>query len=142
MQIKNLELTKEQRALLKKCSPINLEKTFEYVPAAYRLLPIELRPVFTLQPVSGLAIVEDEDLMNGQIEIVQGESPKINIHRGKFTAGICRRGVVSWKNYRDFETDEEIKFNIEALPKDLAYEIADVVLRSNELTEEEKLGLK
>lgn len=145
MKVLDMDLTPEQECKLKSFLPIKPVELFRYTPRVYRELglPKETWPVFELMPLSGMETVEAEDAMHGAVVVDQkDQTGSVSIQRGKFTAHVCRRGVRGWRNYRDLATGEEIPFDISRLPKDLLYELSNVILENARMTEEELRGLR
>lgn len=143
--IKDVVITPEMEARLRRFSPVRIDGTFEYIPIAYRDMPDAIRPVFVLRELSGTEAVETGDAMRGEVELDGSASAKrINIKQGAYTLAVCRKGIRGWRNYFDLSSGKEIAFDKElgAVPRDLLYELCNAILTHSTLKEEEIVGLK
>ena len=143
MVIRNVELTPEVVERLRKYAPIRSTATFPYVPKAYRDLPEDVRPVFELRRLNGVEVLKQMDSMRGKVEFTATGGGSVAISRGQVVIDTCRRGIVGWKNYIDFQTGEEIVFDKElsALPDQLMCELCDAITEGVPLSDDEVQSL-
>jgi len=138
-----LELTKETRERLSKFLPITLGKTFKYVPRIFREEFPEDKsqwPIFILKFLSGVELAKSEDRLYGMIggDLNDAAFGKISVSRGAFVEHICRTGIVGWSGYG---VEYDGPNSIDALPKELLYELTNAITEHRELSEEELRGL-
>jgi len=146
MNIKNVELTPEMESSLRLFSPIKINETFEYVPKAWREddIPKEIRPIFTLRPLSGVESIESGDDMRGTVKYAADGQSEMLFNHGKYVMSVCRKGIVGWKNYLDIDTGEEVPYEkgLAYLSPELLRELSNVILSRGQLSPEEVTGLK
>lgn len=130
MNIKNVELTKEQERELRQFLPIKPRDAFDYVPKAFRSLPETARPVFHLHSLPGDRSVELSDDMS----VRDGNATTY----GKYATSVCREGLDGWDNYFDVPYEG----NISPLSPALIYELSNTILSRGRLAKEEELGLE
>lgn len=140
--MKDIVISKEYLDKIRRFSAIRPDETFQYIPLVYRDFEENIRPVFTLRPVSGEKVLRYSDEMSGEVSSVNG-SLNVKVRRGKFQINVVKDGLVKWENYYDIN-GRVIPFdnNFECLPKSMITELSEAILTRASLTEEEVLGLK
>ena len=138
-----LEMTPERIKKIEDAyRPIDISGTFIYVPVAFRDLPIEKRPIFSLKKLDSLTVLRSEDKLYTKVYEESGKS-RIDVSRGAFMAHVCILGIIGWRNYFSLKFEEEIKEKlISMLPADLLRELANAISERREMTEDEKRGLE
>jgi hypothetical protein len=140
--MKDVVISKEYLEKIRRFAAIHPEETFRYTPLVFRDMEEDLRPVFTLKPVSGEKVWRYSDEMSGEVSTANGVM-NVKVQRGKFLVNVIKEGLVKWENYYDVDGKEvTFKNGIDCLPKDLIEELAQAILKRASLTEEEVLGLK
>lgn len=144
MDQRNVNISPEYLAKIRRFTAIRPEELFRYTPKVFREIPDDLRPVFILRPISGEDTLKLSDKMSGEIEFEKDSgSSRVTMHKGEFIASVCRRGIVGWENFYDAKGNIVPYANsIDILPRRLLEELADAVLDFAQLSEEEILGLK
>lgn len=167
---KDIELTEEYKEKLRKTGMLgfSIGAQWPYVPKAYRKknkngeyeLPKELWPIFTLTCIGGVKTTLLEDELSGNVTLGSvkkdgtTEGSTINVKSGKVRLNILRKGIVTWKNFRDAsykiiappKKDEVLggitEDSIDPIVPDLQTELANAISDQKMLTDEEKLGLE
>lgn len=143
MEIKKVVISKEYLERIRGFTAIRPEESFMYIPLAFRDLPEELRPRFTLRPISGESALRFADSMRGEVSIDNGKA-QVNVKRGEYTISVVKCGLLGWENYYDAEGKTVLyrQAVIENLPVRLLEELSQAITSRANLTEEEVLGLK
>lgn len=138
MQKKKIELTAEQKKLIGNYCAYSIGDQITYTLKAHKELPDELKATFHLKTFKGI------DALNFVGKINSQESPaKINID-------ICKEHIISYTNLVDdkgyIHDSESVngKITIESLNNlrgEIIAEIAEVIISSSTISEEESLGL-
>jgi hypothetical protein len=143
METKNIVISKEYIDKIRRFAAIRPEETFVYIPEAFRDMPEELRPKFTLRPISGEDALRYSDAMRGEVTVDNGKA-LISVKRGEYTISVVKNGLVSWSNF--YDTNGRV---VEYTPNALANlslvlmeELSSIITSRSGLTEEEVLGLK
>lgn len=142
-EVKNVVITPEYLEKIRKFTAIQPDETFIYVPVAYRDLPDEIKPKFTLHPITGEEGLRFADSMRGQVIVDNGKA-QVSVKHGEYTISVVKRGLVGWENYYT-STGKIIEYrkdSIENLPRALLEELSDAISEHASLTDEEVLGLK
>lgn len=143
METKNVVISKEYLDRIRKFAAIKPDETFVYVPHAFRGMPEDVRPRFTLRPISGEEALRYSDAMRGEVAIEKGVST-VKVRRGEFTVSVVRSGLLSWETYYDVNGSivPYVSGAIDNLPVALLEELCDAILERSRLTQEEVLGLR
>ena len=143
METKNVIISKEYIDRIRRFTAIRPEETFCYVPFAFRDMPEELRPRFTLRPISGEDALRYSDAMRGEVTVESGKA-LVSVKRGAYIISVVKNGLVSWENYYDVNGSliPFIPGSFASLPLALLEELSDTITSRSGLTEEETLGLK
>jgi len=145
-KIENIVISKEYLDKIRNFAAIQPNETFVYVPIAYRNLPDELKPRFTLSPISGEDCLRYADMMRGEV-FVDGGKAQVQIKHGEYTIAVVKKGLRQWDNYYDINGNV-IPFqvgnisNFDVLPRELLEELSEAITSKSKLTNEEMLGLK
>jgi len=142
-KIENIIISKEYIDKIRSFVAIQPDETFVYVPVAYRTLPNDLKPKFTLSPISGEDCLRYADMMRGEV-FVDGGKAQVQIKHGEYTIAVVKKGLKSWENYYDVNgiIIEYNNSNFNTLPRELLEELSEVITSRSKLTNEEVLGLK
>jgi len=142
METKNVTISKEYLDRIRRFAAIRPEEQFVYVPIAFRDLPEEIKPKFTLRPISGEDALRFSDSMRGEVQVENGKAT-IAVKRGEFTINVVAKGLVRWDNYYDGE-GRIVDFIGTAtnLPITILEELCEAILSRASLSQEEVLGLK
>lgn len=143
MEVRNVVISKEYIEKTKQFSAIDPEEKFTYVPIVYREFEEQLRPVFTLKPVSGEKILKFQDEMSGDVEVSNGHT-SVKVKRGSFVISVVRAGLCGWEGFCD-HTGKIVEYNaggFDCLQRKLLEELSEAILSRSALSEEEILGLK
>jgi hypothetical protein len=145
MQKKTVDtvITEEYMQKIRSFAAIRPEERFNYIPSVYRTLPIELQPIFVLQPISGEDILRFSDSMRGEV-FVEGGKAQINVKHGEYTISVVKKGLKEWNNYYDLSGNiiDYVPGIINNLPRELLEELSEAITSKSRLTDEELLGLK
>lgn len=143
METKNVVISKEYLDRIRRFAAIKPDETFVYVPVAFRDMPEELRPKFTLRPISGEDALRYSDAMRGEVTVDNGKA-LVSVKRGAYTIAVVKNGLVGWENYYDLNGSSTpySPGSVSNLPLALMDELSDVITSRSGLTEEEILGLK
>ena len=143
MEIKNISISKEYIDRIRRFTAIRPEETFTYVPSAFRDMPEEMRPRFTLRPISGEDALRYADAMRGEVSVENGKA-LVSVKRGAYTVSVVRNGLVSWENFYDTNGGivPYIMGDYSHLPMALLEELCEAITSRSGLTDEEVLGLK
>jgi len=143
METKKVIISKEYLERIRGFTAIRPDETFVYIPLAFRDLPEEMRPRFTLRPISGEAALRYSDSMRGEVT-VEGGRAQVTVKRGEYTINVVRGGLLGWEGY--YDTNGNVmpfrSASIENLPVKLLEELSQAITSRANLTEEEVLGLK
>ena len=155
-------LTDAMKKRLRGSLGFKVDAKFQYVPKAYRdqengefVIPKEFWPVFTLRGVDGVNATLAEDNLHGTVTMHPNDNTSsITVRSGKHKVDTCRRGVITWKNFRDIDgkllscpekddstggvTEESLK----VLSPALLAELTNAITERSILTSEELLGLE
>ena len=159
-EVKELELTDEMKERLRGFAAIEVVNEFQYVPRACRqkddngawVIPKNLWPVFTLRGLDGIQQTMKGDALDVQID-ANGKPFVAKSNTGKIAVDVCRKGVVTWRNWRTAEgalvsiglgtgqgenlRDEDLG----KLPPNIMFELCNAITEQSLLTEEELVGL-
>jgi hypothetical protein len=142
METKNIVISKEYLDKIRRFAAIQPDESFVFVPFAYRELPEEMRPKFTLRPISGEDALRYSDAMRGEVVVDNGKA-QVSIKRGEFTISVVKRGLIGWENYYDSNgANIAYKGVIDNIPLLLLEELSEAILSRSSLTDEEVLGLR
>ena len=94
METKNVTISKEYLEKIRRFTAIRPEETFAYVPIAFRELPDELKPKFTLRPISGEDALRYADDMRGEVTIDNGKA-LVSVKRGAYAIAVVKKGLVA-----------------------------------------------
>jgi len=144
METQNVNISKEYLDKIRKFTAIRPDETFSYTPIVFRELAEDLRPVFTLRPISGEDALRLSDKMSGEIQFNNDQKTStIVMHKGEFISAVCRKGVVRWEKFYD-GSGQLVTYdgNLDPLPRQLLEELADAILSRASLETEELLGLR
>ncbi len=167
MEIKEVRLNDKMKQLIGKSIGINIKKTFEYVPEAYRQkdengkyeIPQENWPRFTLRLISGMENKKIQDLSTStkyENDPTTGEvKPKIDFREGDAKYHTLKLALKKWNflHDQDFNVmkwdssnlDEDGNITDEALnclSSSLVDELWMAVVYNLKLSEEELMGLE
>ncbi len=143
METKNVTITPEYLEKIKRFVAIRPDETFSYVPTAFKDLPDEIKPRFTLRPISGEDALTFSDSMRSEVSVEAGGRANVKISRGSFTINVVKRGLVRWDNFYDIN-GRIVDYSpaaFENLSIKLLEELSEVIINRASLTEEEVLGL-
>jgi hypothetical protein len=166
METENLILTDEMKKKLKGVLGFQVDAKFSYVPKIYREkskitgdydIPKTLWPVFTLRGLNGVEATLAEDELDGRIVWGADDTRTVEVKRARIKINTCKRGIVTWKNFRDC-TGKLIAVPTAADPNDtmagikeeclryvspeLMTELTNAITEQSYLTEEELRGLE
>ena len=140
--MKDITITKEYLEKIRSFAAIQPNEIFTYVPKVYRELPENLRPRFTLQPVSGEDVLRFSDSMRGEVLVNDGRA-EVHVRHGEYTIQVVRKGLKGWENYYTLDGDlVPYSGAIDTLPRELLEELSEVITGRSSLTKEEILGLR
>lgn len=142
-----------------------IDAKFSYVPKVFRekntngeyLIPKTIWPVFTLRGLNGLEATLAEDDLGGRVVWNEDNSRTIDIKRARIKVNTCKKGIVTWRNFRDMNGKlipvpaPEDPNNVGAGIKEeclryisptLMSELTDAITEQSQLTQEELQGLE
>lgn len=144
MEQKHVVITPEYLEKIRRFAAIRPDEQFVYTPKVFLDLPEELKPKFTLRPISGEDALRFADSMRGDVHVEAGGKATVNVKRGEYTTSVVKRGLVRWDNFYDLKGNvvEYTPTAFQNLSILLLEELCDVIVSKASLTEEELLGLK
>jgi hypothetical protein len=167
METRDVVLTDEMRAKLKKSLGFNLNAEFKYVLKAFREACTDKTswPVFVLRSRDGIQISKDEDAIGAIIEYnADTRTTKTNVRSGEQRVRILSDGIVevkgfwlndgvsrvSWKEgklstvggQKEIERQATVNEVIRFIPISVQIELANAITENDTLTEEELRGLE
>ena len=142
-ETRHVTISQEYLNKIRQFTAIRPDEHFIYIPKAYRELPEELQPKFTMRPITGEEGLRYADSMRGEV-LIDGGKAQIQVKHGQYTISVVKCGLIQWDNYYDANGNivEYKQGSIENLPRVLIEELSEVITSGSKLEEEEILGLK
>ena len=141
-QVKDIEISPEYLDKIRSFTAIVPEKEYPYIPKAFRDLPEEKQPIFTIRAITGEESLRFSDQMRGEVELSDGKA-QVKVKQGSYTISVVKSCLIRWDNYQDINGNIiPYDGHIRNIPRALLEELRDEMTERSKLTDEEVLGLK
>lgn len=116
------EMTEEVKRLMAGLLPCGNDWTIDYTPEAYKDMPDEFKPVFTLKPYSSKEL---KDVI-AKTQTLKGDA------LDKYAHNVVKEHIKSWSNFIDISTQEDIEFDVDdkGILKQELYEVIPVIIQT------------